>query len=44
MSALKRIGALSEESGLSISALRFYESEGLLIATSRSNTNYRLYD
>ena len=39
-----RIGALSSASGLSVSALRFYEAQGLLVASKRSAGNYRIYD
>lgn len=44
MSRLLRIGALSRAAGISVSALRFYESQGLLVPAQRSAGNYRLYD
>lgn len=39
-----KIGALSDASGISVSALRYYERHGLLAADHRSAGNYRLYD
>ena len=44
MTAPMQIGALSKATGLSVSAIRFYESHGLLAAGKRSAGNYRLYD
>lgn len=38
-----KIGKLSALSGLSTHTLRFYEKSGLLKASHRSNSNYRLY-
>ena len=38
------IGQLAERSGVSRSTLRYYEEQGLLQPTARSNAGYRLYD
>lgn len=40
---LLTIGALARQVGLRSSALRYYEQEGLLAPTSRSESGYRLY-
>lgn len=39
-----KIGEVSQESGIGIEALRFYERSGLLGTPARSNSGYRLYD
>jgi len=39
-----KIGEVSQESGIGIEALRFYERSGLLGKPMRSNSGYRLYD
>lgn len=38
-----KIGELAKRTGLSTSAIRFYESKGLLKAVDRSSNNYREY-
>lgn len=38
-----KIGELSRVSGLSAHTLRYYEKNGLLKATGRSDSNYRIY-
>ena len=38
-----RIGELAQKSGLSAHTLRYYEKSGLLKATGRSESNYRIY-
>ncbi|HVC71481.1 MAG TPA: MerR family transcriptional regulator [Acidimicrobiales bacterium] len=38
------IGEISERSGFSPSALRYYEGIGLLVPTTRSASGYRIYD
>lgn len=38
------IGALAKRTGMSVSALRFYEAQGLLEPTGRTATGYRRYD
>ncbi len=38
------IGQLARATGMTTSAIRFYERAGLLRASSRSAGNYRLYD
>lgn len=42
--AKKNIGQISEETGLSIQTIRYYESLGLLPAPDRSESGYRKYD
>jgi len=39
-----KIGELAEQSGLTTHALRYYEKQGLIKASSRSASNYRIYD
>ena len=39
-----KIGELSKVSGCSIQTIRYYEKEGLLSPSSRSEGNFRLYD
>jgi len=39
-----KIGELAKRSGCSIQAIRYYEKEGLLSFTARSEGNFRLYD
>lgn len=39
----KRIGQLAKRTGVSIKALRFYDSHGLLLVAGRSESNYRLF-
>jgi MerR family transcriptional regulator, Zn(II)-responsive regulator of zntA len=41
--AKMKIGELSRISGLSAHTLRYYEKNGLLKATGRSDSNYRIY-
>jgi len=38
-----RIGRLARRTGVSIKALRFYDSHGLLLTSGRSAANYRLF-
>jgi len=38
-----KIGELSKLSGLSAHTLRFYEKQGLIQASTRSESNYRIY-
>lgn len=38
-----KIGALARQSGLSAHTLRFYEKSGLLRASGRTESNYRVY-
>ena len=38
-----KIGELSKKSGLSVHTLRYYEKEGLLNSSTRTQSNYRLY-
>ncbi|WP_320824549.1 Zn(2+)-responsive transcriptional regulator [Reinekea sp.] len=38
-----KIGELAMKSGLSSHTLRFYEKSGLLRASTRTNSNYRVY-
>ena len=40
---MRTIGALSREAGIPASTLRYYEREGLLEPSERSEGNYRLY-
>lgn len=44
MSAPIKIGALAKATGLAVSALRYYEAQGLLVASKRSAGNYRIYN
>jgi len=37
------IGRLARRTGVSIKALRFYDSQGLLLTAGRSAANYRLF-
>ncbi|MEH6347301.1 MAG: Zn(2+)-responsive transcriptional regulator [Bermanella sp.] len=39
-----KIGELSKRSGLSAHTLRFYEKQGLIQASNRSESNYRIYN
>ena len=39
-----KIGEVSQESGVGVEALRFYERSGLLGRPARSRSGYRLYD
>lgn len=39
-----KIGELSKKVGCSIQAIRYYEKEGILNCTVRSEGNFRLYD
>lgn len=39
-----KIGELSSLSGLSIDTIRFYEKQGLIPPTRRTESNYRMYD
>jgi len=39
-----KIGEVSQESGVGVEALRFYERSGLLGTPARSQSGYRLYD
>ena len=38
-----RIGELAQASGTQVETIRFYEREGLLPATARTEGNYRIY-
>lgn len=38
-----RIGEIAEQTGVSVAAIRYYEKEGLLPKSSRSESNYRQY-
>ena len=38
-----KIGELAKQSGLSAHTLRFYEKQGLIEASARSESNYRVY-
>lgn len=38
------IRKLSEEAGVSVDTIRYYEREGLLFPKERNNANYRIYD
>ena len=38
-----KIGELAKQSGLSAHTLRFYEKQGLIQASARSESNYRVY-
>jgi len=38
-----KIGELAKKTGLSAHTLRFYEKQGLLKASGRSESNYRIY-
>ena len=38
-----KIGDLAKETGISVEAIRFYENKGLLAASERSASGYRLY-
>lgn len=40
----KTIGAVANEAGVGIQAIRFYEREGLIDAPARTRAGYRLYD
>ena len=44
MSTIYTIGEVAERSGFSSSALRYYESIGLVAPSARSEAGYRLYD
>ena len=41
---MKTVKEISELTGISIRALRYYDEIGLLVPTERTNTGYRLYD
>jgi MerR family Zn(II)-responsive transcriptional regulator of zntA len=41
---MMKIGELAKQSGLSAHTLRFYEKSGLLKASGRSESNYRVYN
>jgi DNA-binding transcriptional MerR regulator len=43
MSKLWKIGELAKETGLTVRTLHHYDEIGLLVATSRSESDYRLY-
>jgi len=38
-----KIGEVSRASGISLKRIRYYESIGLLVASSRTDANYRTY-
>ena len=38
-----KIGELAKQSGLSAHTLRYYEKQGLIEASARTDSNYRLY-
>ncbi len=39
-----KIGALAKQTGVSVQTIRFYEQEGLVSVSQRTEGNYRLYD
>ncbi len=39
-----KIGELAKKSGCSVQTIRYYEKEGLVTSTARSEGNFRLYD
>lgn len=39
-----KIGELAQTSGCSIQTIRYYEKEGLIAATSRTDGNFRIYN
>lgn len=39
-----KIGELSQKCGVSVDTIRYYEKEGLVRPTSRSDSGYRFYD
>ena len=39
-----KIGELAEQSGLTTHTLRYYEKQGLILASGRSASNYRIYN
>lgn len=41
---MKTVKEISELTGISIRALRYYDEIGLLVTTERTNAGYRLYD
>ena len=41
---MKTVKEISELTGISIRALRYYDEIGLLVPTDRTDTGYRLYD
>jgi len=43
MGTFLKIGALAKQSEISIETLRYYESEGLLTSSGRTESGYRLY-
>lgn len=42
-SGLMQIGQVAERTGLSLRTIRFYEEEGLVVPTARSDGGFRLY-
>lgn len=44
VNATLRIGAVSRLTGLSVSAIRYYEDEGLIQPVTRTDAGYRLYE
>ena len=42
-SELRQIGQVAERTGLSLRTIRFYEEEGLVVPTSRTEGGFRLY-
>lgn len=40
---MMRIGELAKQAGLSTSLLRYYEDQGLLMSSSRTEAGYRVY-
>ena len=42
-SELMQIGQVAERTGLSLRTIRFYEEEGLVVPTSRTEGGFRLY-
>ena len=43
-SSMLKIGELARKAGVSVDTIRFYENKGLLSASKRSATGYRLFD
>jgi MerR family Zn(II)-responsive transcriptional regulator of zntA len=44
MGVMMKIGELAAQSGLTAHTIRYYEKQGLIKASSRSVSNYRIYD
>ncbi|HET9050874.1 MAG TPA: MerR family transcriptional regulator [Candidatus Dormibacteraeota bacterium] len=44
MTGVRRIGEVARLTGMSVSAIRYYEEEGLLAPAMRTEAGYRLYE